>query len=461
MPRLRRPVAIARHRKLQVFARLPRLPIGPNGPDGRRPAPRSGALDRLARRLNIQSQFDSAVQLPGSPPVPIAMSFLQPDFGPDAHLFPPLPHIERADVRLQVFTHRSYFARPTHIFEDRPDDPSPDNEKFEHLGDAVLGLVVTKLMLDMYPGLRVGPSTKVRAMIVGNATLAEISVRYKLPEKLRLHPAQAVTLCASTNVQADVFESFIGGLYTDQGLHAVQPWLRALFVPYAAAAYAVVRAEHGLPPASLNTDTGNGDRDTGLATPAPSPTPTAGHLALFNQRLQQGARRVEWVYADQDPFGAGGTCDDAAAHARTSPHPRAGSKTTPVWCAEVLVDGEPLGRGCGNTKKAARNEAAKEGLVRLGVVVWCVTVSSSFSSPHPAFDADTHPLLHRLSTLGRDGQRYASRAGVQRPCGAARGRFKLDLCVSEDLFQWCWIWMCIGFMYGDLCGVDGLYFSAM
>jgi dsRNA-specific ribonuclease len=34
-----------------------------------------------------------------------------------------------------------------------------DNEKYEHLGDTVLGLVVTGLLLDMYPCLRVGPST--------------------------------------------------------------------------------------------------------------------------------------------------------------------------------------------------------------------------------------------------------------------------------------------------------------
>ena len=41
---------------------------------------------------------------------------------------PDLPTIQNPDVRRRVFTHRSYFARPTHIFEDPPNDPSPDNE---------------------------------------------------------------------------------------------------------------------------------------------------------------------------------------------------------------------------------------------------------------------------------------------------------------------------------------------
>ncbi|KAJ6595616.1 ribonuclease III domain-containing protein [Mycena vulgaris] len=228
------------------------------------------------------------------------MSF-QPYFGVDSWHFPPLPKILKEVIRPRVFTHRRYYARPTHVFEDRPDDPSPDNEKFAHLGDSVLGVVVTSLMLEMYTGLRVGPSTKVRAIIVGNATLAEISVKYKLPEQLRLHPAQAVTLCASTNVQADVFKSFISGLYTDQGLGC--------------AAYNIVRVQHGLTPV--------GTPDPAACLPSPAPSPplptdfTVEHLALVNQQLQKGDQRVKWVYSDQHLFGmeaaggarAGGSLD--------------------------------------------------------------------------------------------------------------------------------------------------------
>ncbi|KAJ7167680.1 ribonuclease III domain-containing protein [Mycena filopes] len=276
---------------------------------------------------------------------------LQPDFGPNACLFPALPQIQRDDIRLRVFTHRSYYARPTHVFEDLPHDPSPDNEKFEHLGDSVLGLVVTSLMLEMYPGLRVGPSTKVRAMIVGNATLAEISVRYRLPERLRLHPAQAVTLCASTHVQADVFESFIGGLYTEQGLAAVAQWLNALFRPYAKVAYAVVRAQHGLPPVvsvPTSPSSSSSRSSTGPSLGLGADT-TIGHLALFNQQLQKGGQRVEWVYSDQHPFGSGSNSDDGGGD---------------------QVDAGVVRAGARRPKKAARNEAAKEGLVRLGVPFW-------------------------------------------------------------------------------------------
>jgi len=83
--------------------------------------------------------------------------------------------------------------------------------------------------------------------------------------------------------------------------------------------------------------------------PAPSGvTTTRGHLALFNQLVQRGQWAVEWIYTSD-----GGD----------------GTHTTPIWSVRVEVDGEEYGRGKGGTKKAARNEAAKEGLVRLGVDV--------------------------------------------------------------------------------------------
>jgi len=50
----------------------------------------------------------------------------------------------------QVFTHRSYFARPTAVFEDPPGDPAPDNEVLEYIGDSVLSLAVVTLAKSMY-----------------------------------------------------------------------------------------------------------------------------------------------------------------------------------------------------------------------------------------------------------------------------------------------------------------------
>lgn len=133
----------------------------------------------------------------------------------------------------------------------------------------------------------------------------------------------------------------------------MQPWLKALFGPYTIEAYKLVREQHRLPPlppAALIAP------DSMLSSPPPSPPQlrltaaptTIGHLALFNQQLQRANRTFEWIYAD-------GTGE--------------GTKTTPIWSVRCEVDGEVYGRGQGGTKKGARNEAAKEGLKKMGIEV--------------------------------------------------------------------------------------------
>ncbi|KAI0751056.1 ribonuclease III domain-containing protein [Daedaleopsis nitida] len=362
----------------------------------------------MASEPNVLSGANSlGVGMPRAAPLPSGRSPLKPEF-PNG--MPPLPEINSHQMRLQVFTHRSFFARPTHVFEDMPDDPSPDNEMLEHLGDTVLSLVVTGLMRDVFPCLRVGPSTKIRALVVGNPTLAMISVQYRLPERLRMHPAQAITLRASTNIQADLFESFVGGVYLDGGLEVCKQWLNLLLRPYICEAYRIVRVQHGLSPdpdppypaltlaynPGEGTPTPPGDSTEPPRLPAPTwsipPPPripgNVGHLSLFNQHLQQQFKSIEWVYSDS----AG-----------------EGTKTTPIWVVRAMVDGKCLGRGRGSTKKAARNEAAKEGLVALGIYV-SKERRKAFILLEPS------QLVSRLALDVHSRRSWSSRTGVKTFC---------------------------------------------
>ncbi|KDQ29654.1 hypothetical protein PLEOSDRAFT_26060 [Pleurotus ostreatus PC15] len=308
----------------------------------------------------------------------------RPDFGPEG--FPPIPKINSDAIRQQVFTHRSYYARPTHIFEDQPNDLSPDNEKLEHLGDTVLALVVTDMMIKAFPGLHVGPSTKIRALVVGNATLADISLRYRLPYRLRLHAAQAITLRASTNIQADVFESYVGGLYKDQGLAAVEKWLHPLLLPYAEEAYKFVRKQYGLPETRSSSGTASppeSESEPGSLSPAtqhggldmeeesiPQAALAIGHLALFNQQLQKANLDIEWVYTEDGDIGMEGLLGAFDPSGTPGDLVHIATRTTPMWTVKAFVNGEMYGSGKGTSKKAARHVAAKEGLQRLGINVW-------------------------------------------------------------------------------------------
>ena len=180
-------------------------------------------------------------------------------------------------------------------------------------------------------------------------------------------------------------QSFVGGVYLDRGLEAAKEWLNPLFRPYLAEAYRIVRVQHGLspepepvyptlrtiyrhvsltPPLSGPSRTATPDLAGVLAggpggvqglpaqswsiPPPPRIPGNVGHLSLFNQYMQQQGKCVEWVYLDSEGEG---------------------TKTTPIWVVRAMVEGECLGRGRGSTKKAARNEAAKEGLLALGIYV--------------------------------------------------------------------------------------------
>jgi len=116
----------------------------------------------------------------------------------------------------------------------------------------------------------------------------------------------------------------------------------------------------------------NGTTTQNASHPEPSQLgnmPTIGHLALFNQHLQKSNRQVEWIYSggtDSDTAGGGNGYSDVGLPPEIMIK---GTKVTPVWYVKVMVDGQFYGRGRGNTKKAARNEAAKEGLSLLGVEV--------------------------------------------------------------------------------------------
>jgi len=137
----------------------------------------------------------------------------------------------------------------------------------------------------------------------------------------------------------------------------VQAWLDRLFTPYVREAYRIVREQHGLDPVGANNELAA--KTTATQTP-PTPPPesrraptngstaaTLGHLGLFNQRLQQFNKPIEWVF------------DDTITES---------SKATPFWAARALIDGDCWGFGRGSTKKAAKNEAAKQGLKRMGFV---------------------------------------------------------------------------------------------
>lgn len=134
------------------------------------------------------------------------------------------------DPRLlvQALTHVSYGH------ENSLDRPLAlrDNERLEFLGDAVLDLVISDLLLESFPEACEGNLSKMRAAVVNEKTLSEISKSLHLSPMLRLGKGEQRTGGSEkASILSSAFEAVIAAIYIDGGFNAVYPVVRYLFAP--------------------------------------------------------------------------------------------------------------------------------------------------------------------------------------------------------------------------------------
>lgn len=126
---------------------------------------------------------------------------------------------------IQAFTHSSY------VNEHRG-QPFKDNERLEFLGDAVLELTVSKYLFTHFPKMSEGEMTKLRAAIVCEPSLVKLAEDLEFGQLILLGKGEEMTGGRERPaLLADVFESFIGALYLDQGLEAVYCFLTICVFP--------------------------------------------------------------------------------------------------------------------------------------------------------------------------------------------------------------------------------------
>lgn len=119
----------------------------------------------------------------------------------------------------QAFTHASYVNE--HRFSQ-----FEDNERLEFLGDAVLELTVSEHLYRIFPDRPEGELTKLRAAIVCEPSLVKFAESLEFGKYVLLGKGEELTGGRTRPaLLADVFESFVGALYLDQGLTAVTDFL--------------------------------------------------------------------------------------------------------------------------------------------------------------------------------------------------------------------------------------------
>ena len=199
----------------------------------------------------------------------------------------------------QAFVHSSYS-------NENPDFAWPSNERLEFLGDAILNFIVTEKLYEEFPKLPEGELTEIRASLVCRDTLAEQASSLKLGDWLLLgRGEEANGGRAKTSNLANALEALVGALYLDQGLAKSRRFILRQLKPE------LEKIKAG--------------------------KTTSNYKALV-QELIQGQKRPTPVYRLVEATGPD--------HSKQ-------------FTAEILVDGEALGRGTGKSKKVAENQAAR------------------------------------------------------------------------------------------------------
>lgn len=199
----------------------------------------------------------------------------------------------------QAFVHLSYL-------NENPSFAQPSNERLEFLGDAVLNFIVTEKLYEEFPKLSEGELTEIRASLVCRDALAELASSLKLGNWLLLGRGEEATGGrAKVSNLANAMEALIGALYLDQGLTQTRRFILRQFKPE------LKKIKAGKTPPN--------------------------YKALV-QELIQGQKRPTPVYRLVEATGPD--------HSKQ-------------FTAQILVEGEVLGRGTGKSKKAAESQAAR------------------------------------------------------------------------------------------------------
>ena len=95
-------------------------------------------------------------------------------------------------------------------------------EKLEFLGDRVLGLVIAKKLLEIYPNEKEGILDKKFASLVNKKTCLEIAKKIELQKYILSFNTKNKKNIIVDKVLADCCEALIGSVYLDNGFNSVE-----------------------------------------------------------------------------------------------------------------------------------------------------------------------------------------------------------------------------------------------
>ena len=104
-------------------------------------------------------------------------------------------------------------------------DSKNNNEKIEFLGDRVLGLIIAKKLLDLYPDEKEGVLDKKFASLVNKKKCLEIAKKIELEKYILISNPKNKDILIEDKIVADCLEALIGAIYLDKGLNFTEKFI--------------------------------------------------------------------------------------------------------------------------------------------------------------------------------------------------------------------------------------------
>jgi ribonuclease-3 len=214
---------------------------------------------------------------------------------------------ENRELLERALTHKSFSNENREV-------RSPNNERLEFLGDAVLGHVIGEQIYRSFPNLQEGALSKIKAHLVSSNMLGAKGRALEIGRFLRMGAGEARSGGAEKlSLLADAFEAVVAAIYLDGGLPATVAFVRRVFGPEI----------DGIDIGDLSFH----DYKTTLQETAQS----------------LGLPLPEYRVVDES-----------------------GPDHEKAFVVELLWDGDAFAQGSGSSKREAQRKAAKEALKKLG-----------------------------------------------------------------------------------------------
>ena len=101
-------------------------------------------------------------------------------------------------------------------------DKKDNYEKNEFLGDRVLGLIIAKKLLEIYPDEKEGILDKKFASLVNKKTCLQIAKKIDLQKYVLTFESRKKNIVIEDKVLADSCEALLGSIYLDKGFNIVE-----------------------------------------------------------------------------------------------------------------------------------------------------------------------------------------------------------------------------------------------